>query len=119
MDDYRQQQEEALKVAHEYCARLISGINNVAGELTEKRLPDTDAYLDEVVKGINWIIEIVNRTQDILNEKETYIEKENVNDAVRVLGEALSKKDDMLIADALKGGVLEFIRQVETATEKY
>ena len=119
MDDYRQQQEEALKVAHEYCAKLINGINNVTGELKGKRLLDTDAYLDEIVKGINWVIEIVNRTIDVINADEVRIDKDAVNNAVKTLGEALSKKDDVLIADALNGGVLEFIKQVETATEKY
>lgn len=119
MDDYRQQQIEALQVAHEYSGRLIKGIENVCGELSGNRLLDTDAYLDEVVKGINWIIEIVNRTMDVINEKEILIEKEKVNENVKELGDALSKKEDALIADVLKGGMLEFIQQVEKVTAGY
>lgn len=119
MDDYRQQQIEALQVAHEYSAKLVNGITNVTGELRGNRLLDTDRYLDEVVKGINWVIEIVNRTMDVINEKEVRIEKEQVNESVKALGDALSKKDDALIADALEGGVLEFIRQIEKVTAEY
>lgn len=119
MDDYRQQQIEALQVAHEYCGKLIKGIENVSEELSGSRLLDTDAYLDEVVKGINWIIEIINRTMDVINEKEILIENDKVNEAVNELGDALSKKEDALIADALKGGVLDFVKQIEKVTAQY
>lgn len=119
MEDYRQQQVEALQVLHEYSVKLISGINNVIGELEGNRLEDTDAYLDEVVKGINWVIEVVNRTMDVINEKEVLIDKETVNVAVQKLGDALSKKEDDLIADALKNGILEFVVQVEKVTAGY
>lgn len=119
MDDYRQQQIEALQVAHEYSVKLIKGIENVSEELSGNRMLDTDAYLDEVVKGINWIIEIINRTMDVINEKEVLIEKEKVNEAVKELGDALSKKEDALIAVALKGGVLEFVKQIEKVTAEY
>lgn len=119
MDDYRQQQIEALQVAHEYSVKLIKGIENVAEELNGNRMLDTDTYLDEVVKGINWTIEIINRTMDVINEKEVLIEKEKVNEAVKTLGEALAKKEDALIVDALKGGIMEFVQQVEKVTAGY
>lgn len=116
MDDYRQQQVEALQVAHEYSGKLINGIKNVVDELSGNRLLDTDAYLDEVVKGINWIIEIINRTMDVINENEVLVERESVNEAVNKLADALSKKDDALIADALSNGMLQFIEHVEMVT---
>lgn len=116
MDDYRQQQIEALQVAGEYSKKLINGIENVSNELRGARMLDTDQYLDEVVKGINWTIEVVNRTTDILNEKEEVINNDKVNEAVKALGDALSKKDDALIADALSGGILDFVKTVEKAT---
>jgi hypothetical protein len=119
MDDYRQQQIEALQVAHEYSGKLIKGIENVSGELSGNRLLDTDAYLDEVVNGINWLIEIVNRTTDVINEKTVQIENNEVNEAVKKLADALSKKDDALIADALKNGILDFVKQVEKVTAEY
>lgn len=119
MDDYRQQQIEALQVVHEYSVKLIKGIESVTEELAGNRLLDTDTYLDEVVKGINWTIEVVNRTMDVINEKEVLIDKEKVNEAVKALGEALSKKEDALIASALKGGILEFVQQVEKVTAGY
>lgn len=119
MDDYRQQQVEALQVVHEYSAKLINGINNVVTELEGNKLEDTDLYLEEVVKGINWVIEVVNRTMDVINEKEVLIDKASVNVAVQELGDALSKKEDALIANTLKGGILEFVVQVEKVTAGY
>lgn len=118
MDDVRQQQIEALQVAHEYTIKLSKGIENVIGELSGNRLEDTDVYLDEIVKGINWTIEIINRTMDVINEEKMYIVKEEVNQYVQALSEALSKKEDALIADAMKN-IHTFIKNVEEVTAAY
>lgn len=119
MDDYRQQQVEALQVAHEYSAKLINGINNVLTELKGNRLLDTDEYLKEIVNGINWLIEVTNKTLEVINEKEVLIDKERVNDAINEFGAALSKKDDEQIAGALETGVLDFLKALEAATAGY
>ena len=116
MDDYRQQQVEALQVAHEYSVKIINGISNVITELRGGRLLDTDEYLKEIVNGINWLIEVTNRTLDVINENEVLIDKERVNVAINELGAALSKKDDEQIASTLETGVLEFLKTLETAT---
>lgn len=119
MDDYRQQQVEALQVAHEYSAKLINGINNIITELRGGRLLDTDEYLKEIVNGINWLIEVTNRTLDVINEKEVLIDKERVNDAINELGSALGVKDDEQIANSLETGVLEYLKTLEAATAGY
>ncbi|MGN0161828.1 MAG: molecular chaperone [Lachnospiraceae bacterium] len=119
MDEYRQQQIEALQVAHEYSAKLINGIKNVTAELKGARLLDTDKYLDEVIKGLNWVIEITNKTMDVINEDGVVIEKEQVNEAIKTLGEALGKKDDAQIAAALETGVLNFVQTLEAATARF
>ena len=116
MDDYRQQQTEALHVAHEYSAKIINGINNVVTELRGGRLLDTDEYLKEIVNGINWLIEVTNKTIDVINENEILIDKERVNDAITNLGAALSRKDDEQIASSLETGVLDFLKTLEVAT---
>lgn len=119
MDEYRQQQIEALQVAHEYSGKLMNGIKNVVNELDGVRLPDTDAYLDEIVKGLNWIIEIVNRTLDVINEKEVLVEKDTVNEAVKKLGDALAAKQDKQIATALRENILPFVELVQKVTAEY
>ena len=116
MDDYRQQQVEELHVAHEYSTKIINGINTVTAELKGGRLLDTDEYLKEIVNGINWLIEVTNRTLDVINENELLIDKERVNDAINEFGAALSKKDDEQIACVLETGVLDFLKALETAT---
>ena len=119
MDDYRQQQVEALQVAHEYSAKLINGIDNVLTELKGNRLLDTDEYLKEIVNGINWLIGVTNRTLEVINENEVLIDKERVNDAINEFGAALGKKDDEQIAGALETGVLSFLKAFEAATAGY
>lgn len=112
MDNTREQQIEAIEVAKEYSVRLSKGIENIAQELTSNRLPDTDEYLNEIVKGINWVIEIVNRTMDVINEGQVQVDKGTVNDSAKKLGEALSAKNDEMIANAL-GEIKVFIDNVK------
>lgn len=118
MEDNRQQQIEALQVAHDYSKRLINGIKNVSEELRGNRLVDTDKYLNEVLNGINWIIEVTNATLSVLNEDEEVINKEQVNAAIGKLSSALSKKEDCAIAEALSNDVLSFVEAIEKATAK-
>lgn len=119
MDELRTQQTEALQVAHEYSIKLINGIKNVADELEGSRLPDTDTYLNEVVNGLNWIIEVTNGTMSLINEESVVIEKDKVNDVINSLSEALKSKDDMAIADILKNGVLGFVTEFEKISAGY
>lgn len=119
MEELRQQQIEALQVVHEYTERLIKGIENVSAELNGARKLDTDAYLKEVINGLNWVIEIVNRTMDVINEGGVCIDKATVNNNVVSLGEALKKNDDAAIAAELSGNILSFVKDVWKATEKF
>lgn len=119
MDEYRAQQIEALQVAHEYSGKVVNGINNVVAELKGTRLLDTDEYLNEILNGINWLIEITNRTMDVINEEGTLIEREKVNEAIEALGAALSKKDDIVIAGALETGVMDYVKTLESATARF
>lgn len=109
MGELRDQQMEALSVAGAYCGRLLNAIDNVVSELRGNRLPDTDAYIDEIVNGLNWVLEVTNRTLDLVNESETVIDKEQTNEAVKVLSEALRLKNDELIADSLAGGIRSYL----------
>ena len=119
MDDYRAQQVEALSVAHEYSGKLLNGIANISVELTGKRLLDTDQYLKELINGLNWIIEVINRTSDVLKEDGVDFHNDEVNAVIRELGDALRSKEDLRIEAALSGGVKDFIQKVEEVTASY
>lgn len=117
MNELRIQQVEALEAALEYSKKLSNGIKNVSEELKGNRQPDTDEYLNQVINGLNWVIEVVNGTMSLLNEKEEVFVKEDVNTTVGKLSEALQAKDDAAIADILENGVLAFVDKLTVAAE--
>ena len=54
MEDIRAQQIEALEVFKNYNSRLVKSMDSIIPELEGDRKDDTDKFLDEIVKGINW-----------------------------------------------------------------
>lgn len=102
MEDIRAQQIEALEVFKDYNGRLVKSMNSIIPELEGDRKDDTDKFLDEIVKGINWEIGILNGTMELINEKEERINKEEINSSILKLSKALEGKKDSEIAASLK-----------------
>lgn len=102
MEDIRAQQIEALEVFKNYNGRLVKSMNSIVKELEGHRKDDTDKFLDEIIKGINWEIGILNGTMGLINEKEERIKKEEINSSILKLSKALEGKKDSEIAASLK-----------------
>ncbi|MCI8873746.1 MAG: molecular chaperone [Lachnospiraceae bacterium] len=102
MEDMRAQQIEALEVLEDYNKRLIKSMKNIIPELEGDRKEDTDKFLDEIVKGINWEIGILNGTMTLLNETRERIRKEDINSSILKLSKALEGKKDSEIAASMK-----------------
>lgn len=110
----KQQQLEALEELYHYTQKLIPAIETVGGELRGNRQEDTNEYLKSIINGVNWIIEVLNRTMDLINEEETVIDKEKVNSGVLMLGEAIKEKNDEKIANSLTEDILPFLTVFST-----
>lgn len=117
MEELRQQQQEALETAGEYCEKLINAIENVVKELEDQKLSDTDAYMESVIKGINWVIEVYMGTKEYISQLDVKIDKDVINSSVLRLNEAIANGDDKGKAEALKGDILGFIRKVKEAAD--
>lgn len=102
MEDIRAQQIEALEVLKDYNERLVRSIGNIIPELEGDRKEDTDKFLDEIIKGINWEIGILNGTMELINEGEERVKKEEINSSILKLSKALEGKKDDEIAASLK-----------------
>lgn len=114
----REEQIEALEVAYGYSKKLINAIGNVIQELRVKRLEDTQEYLDSIISGLNWTIEVINGTKDVLNEKEEVIKKEEVNQVVMNLSESLVNKDDKATANIMEKDIVPFLYLFQKAAKE-
>lgn len=100
--DNRAEQKEALETLAEFNVRLIKNMNLVQKELSGERLDDTNAFLQDIVNAINWEVQVMNGTMELLNEDGQHIEKEDFNAKITALGSAVNAKDDAGMAAAFK-----------------
>lgn len=117
MEDLRTQQIEALKVALPYCDKIIPAVNNIIDEFSGNRQEDTDEYMVSILNGLNWVFEVYNGTQELINKDETVIDKNIVNVYVTKLNEANQANNDAKRAEAFKG-ILEFLETFKAAAIK-
>ena len=78
----------------------MKNIGILIKELSGQRLDDTDKFQDSIVNAINWEIQVLNSTMDVLNEGKERIVKEVFNEKVLALGEAVKEKDDRKLVNA-------------------
>lgn len=119
MDNTRIQQMEALKMADEYLKKLIPSMEEVIGELNGEEKEDTKSYLNQIIEGLNFMIETFNATSDLINEDKVVIDKEEVNRAVLNLSDAIISDNYKQAATIMDSGILPFLRKFEQAAALY
>lgn len=100
MIENRAEQKEALETLMEFNVRLVKNMNIIVKELSGERLEDTDAFLTDIINAMNWEIQVMNGTMELLNEDKPRIDKEAFNEKVQTLGSAIAAKDDARMAEA-------------------
>lgn len=113
-----QEKREALEEMRNYNVKLEKGIVTLAKELKDNPQDDTMKFLETVVNGINWVIQITNLTIDLLNEDKNRITKEEINNEILALNEALKDGDNDKAADLFENQLLAFIRKLNTACDE-
>ncbi|MCM1302710.1 MAG: molecular chaperone [Lachnospiraceae bacterium] len=108
METNRTEQLEALETLSQFNDRLLKNLPTIISELSGKRQPDTDTYLKSILDAINWEINVMNATSDLLAEGETPIDKENFNQSILALNAALSSETDSEISDAFRNLIPHF-----------
>lgn len=114
MEDIRKEQIEALEVLVEFNERLTKNIKIVIKELSGVRLPDTDKFIKSIIDAINWEIQVMNGTMDLLNEGSIRIDKEAFNEKTIGVGEAIAMKNDEELAKAFEA-ILPYFEELGKA----
>lgn len=115
MEDNRKEQLEALEVLLEFNDRLVHNMKIVAKELSGERLDDTDKFLKSIIDAINWEIQVVNGTMDVLNEGTERINKDDFNKKIVALSNAIKEKDDAKMAQEFEKVIPVFEQLGEAA----
>ncbi len=65
-------------------------------------MEDTNQFVKGIVDALNWEIQVVNGTIELLNEGKERINKEAFNASVVRLGDAIKANEDAAMAEAIK-----------------
>ena len=114
MEDNRKEQIEALEVLLEFNERLVKNMKIIVKELSGKRL---DKFLKSIVDAINWEIQVVNGTLEVINAGEERLDKEAFNKAVSALAGAIKAKDDAAMAAEFQNVIPVFEKLGEIAAK--
>lgn len=117
MEATREEKIEAIQTLMEFNPKVIHNIKIIIKELSGARMDDTDAFMRDILNAINWEIEVLNGTMDLLNEGKKRIDKESINTCIVNLGNAIAKKEDAKIAEAFEK-LLPELEQVQKSAEE-
>lgn len=117
MENNRQEQIEALEVLLEFNERLVKNMKIIVKELSGARLDDTDKFLKSIIDAINWEIQVVNGTMEVLNDGQERINKEEFNKVISTLSAAIEQKNDAEMAQAFEKVIPAFEQLGKSAAE--
>lgn len=117
MAEDRTVQKEVLGELVEFNENVIKNMKIITKELDGKRLDDTDEFLNGIIKGINWEIQVVNGTISLLNEDKERLNKSEFEEKVRHLGDAYGRRSDCDMKTAFEELIPMFENLGEAAKE--
>ena len=111
MENQRSEQIEALEVLMDFNDRLVHNVKILIKELSGNRLPDTNNLMKSILDAMNWEIEVMNGTMEVLTEGGRTIDKEGFNAKALELGDAVSSHNDARMAAAF-GEILPYFEKL-------
>lgn len=112
MENEFKEEIEALETLKEYNVKVVKALKEIIPELKGEKKEDTDEYLQHILKGINWEIQVINGTMKYLNREEEVISKEGTNEIILRLNDAINAKDEEKVAQILEAELLPFLEKL-------
>ncbi len=117
MEDFRKEQKEALVVLLEFNERIVKNLGILEKELSGQRLDDTDKFIKGIVDAINWEVQVMNGTMDLLNEGRERISKEEYNEKLTEFSSAIASKNDARMAESV-GALIPLFERLGSAAKE-
>lgn len=108
MEENLKEQKEALEVLAGFNLRLVGNMEIAVQELSGDRKEDTDKLVKSITDAVNWEVQVLNSTMDLLNKDKVRIEKTAFNAAITEFSNALQQGADDALAAALKTMIPQF-----------
>lgn len=118
MEDNRKEQAEALEALKDYNPKVCKALKEIIPELKGEKKEDTQEYVDHIFKGVNWELQVVNGTMELLNEKEEQVSKDSLNEIITHINEAYTAKEDEKLAQVIETELLPFVEKLAQIIEK-
>lgn len=112
MEPTREQKLEAVRGICEYDKKLIDACEEIIIALCEGKVSVQSPLLANIIQGINWTVEVLNRTMDMFNEGRERLNKEELNSALVSFSTAYESGEEGRIAEALQNAILPFLHKV-------
>lgn len=114
--------EETLKEADEYLPKLREGVLNTAKKFRNDESKKANNKYQNILKGIEWYIDVINKIISILDEEELYNKYQKLvkrmNEQLTKVMTAYNKDDIVLVADILEYEIVEFIDEFKELNDK-
>lgn len=117
MEAHMKEQREALEVLVGFNDKLVHNMQIIVKELSGERMDDTDKFLKGIIDAVNWEIQVVNGTMDLLNDGKERLNKEAFNKCIIALSDAITAKDDSRMAKEFENVIPVFKQLGESARQ--
>ena len=117
MEPTREQIMEAIRGICEYDTKLIMACEDVTEDLKSGNVTLLSKVMQNIIQGINWTVEVLNRTMETFNEGTERLNKEELNIALVNFSTAYESGDGVRVADAIQNHIIPFLDKVCEASK--
>lgn len=118
MEPTREQVLEAISGICEYDTKLIAACEDIMDDLKAGKVTLLSKVMQNIIQGINWTVEVLNRTMDTFNEGKERLNKEELNSALVSFSTAYETGDGGKVAEAVQNAIIPFLQKVCNAGEE-
>lgn len=118
MEPTREQIVEAIKGISQYDAKLIAACEDITEDLRTGKITLLSKVMQNIIQGINWTVEVLNRTMDTFNEEKERLNKEELNSALVSFSTAYETGDGVRVAEAMQNAIIPFLHKVCQAAQE-